>query len=105
MKKQIPKYIKSKIYLYYPINNNKKIGPSFFSDKELNKNEYEALILKDEILAYDGHHYSEIEEGYAWIKPEVYLEVPEKFIPLSEKEIYFDDNKSNENIEWILINE
>ena len=77
-------------------------GPS---DKELNKNEYEALILKDEILAYDGHHYSEIEEGYAWIKPEVYLEVPEKFIPLSEKEIYFDDNKSNENIEWILINE
>ena len=82
MKKQIPRYIKSKTYLYYPISNNKKVGLSFFSDKELPEDKYEALILKDEILTYDGHHYSEIEEGYAWIKPEIYLEVPEKFIPL-----------------------
>ena len=40
MRKIIPKYIKSKIYLYYPINNNKKIGPSFFSNKKLNENKY-----------------------------------------------------------------
>jgi hypothetical protein len=104
MKKQIPKYIKSKTYLYYPINNNEKIGLSFFSDEELPEDKYEALILKDEILAYDGHYYSEIEEGYAWIKPEIYLEVPEKFIPLSEKEIYDDDSESNKNIEWVIIN-
>jgi hypothetical protein len=104
MKKQIPKYIKSKTYLYYPISNNKKVGLSFFSDKELPEDKYEALILKDEILAYDGHHYSEIEEGYAWIKPEIYLEASEKFIPLFEKEIYIDDNESNENIEWVIIN-
>jgi hypothetical protein len=103
MEKKIPKYIKSKTYLYYPINNGKKIGLSFLSDKELNENEYEALILKDEILAYDGHYYSEIEEGYTWIKPEIYLEVPKKFIPLSEKEIYIDDADSDENIEWITI--
>lgn len=103
MGKQIPRYIKSKTYLYYPISNNKKVGLSFFSDEELPEDEYEALILKDEILAYDGRYYSEIEEGYAWIKPETYLEAPEKFIPLSEKEIYIDDNESNEDIEWFPI--
>jgi hypothetical protein len=103
IEKRIPKYVKAKTYLYYPINDNEKVGESFFSDKELPEDKYEALILKDEILAYDGYYYSEIEEGYAWIKPETYLDVPEKFIPLAEKEIY-DDSESNENIEWIIIN-
>ena len=111
---EIDKYIKSTEYGHVKINSpwafkSKSDINWLYSDLYWNHSPIENYSLPPGVVNYKYQHTTHInlflplKENKRFCltagNPMVYL------LPLSEKEIYFDDNKSNENIEWILINE